>query len=239
MQLFFIRHAQSMNNKLWDETGGTIGRSEDPGLTEKGCKQTHLLAGYLAGGNTGNKNGDPPDENEGFGLTHLYTSLMLRAVETGIVISKRIGIPLEGWIDLHEGGGVYAEDPETGERQGRPGCSRSDLKQKFPDLILPVGATESGWWMKDFEPWGDRLPRAARLIEDLLQKHNDTDDRVALISHGGFYNAFLFSLLGMASDSKIWFALNNTAITRIDFSPESTDVIYLNRMEFLPPNIIT
>jgi broad specificity phosphatase PhoE len=32
MQLYYIRHAQSENNDLWDRTGSDQGRSEDPKL---------------------------------------------------------------------------------------------------------------------------------------------------------------------------------------------------------------
>jgi hypothetical protein len=36
MHLFFIRHGQSANNHLWEQTGSNRGRSEDPELTETG-----------------------------------------------------------------------------------------------------------------------------------------------------------------------------------------------------------
>ncbi|MCA1554236.1 MAG: histidine phosphatase family protein, partial [Chloroflexi bacterium] len=48
MQLYFIRHAQSLNNHLWDQTGDSTGRSEDPELTPTGWKQAELLAAFVS-----------------------------------------------------------------------------------------------------------------------------------------------------------------------------------------------
>jgi hypothetical protein len=36
-----------------------------------------------------------------------------------------------------------------------------------------------------------------------------------------------------------WFMLHNTAITRIDFGLEETDLVYANRFDFLPPEDVT
>jgi len=79
MQLYFIRHAQSTNNELYESTGSSYGRNEDPELTELGIKQASALAEFLQ---TGNPNGGARKETaspKGFGLTHLYSSLMRRA----------------------------------------------------------------------------------------------------------------------------------------------------------------
>jgi 2,3-bisphosphoglycerate-dependent phosphoglycerate mutase len=79
MQLYYIRHAQSENNALWEATGSDEGRSSDPELTEIGKQQITCLAQFL-------KTGDPVLGNRrmdaqnlaGFGLTHLYCSLMVQ-----------------------------------------------------------------------------------------------------------------------------------------------------------------
>ena len=47
MQFYFIRHAQSSNNALYDSTGSWDGRSADPELTEMGWQQARALADYL------------------------------------------------------------------------------------------------------------------------------------------------------------------------------------------------
>ena len=45
MQLYFIRHGQSMNNAHWQEP--TYKESPDPALTETGIEQARLLADFL------------------------------------------------------------------------------------------------------------------------------------------------------------------------------------------------
>ncbi len=48
MQLYFIRHAQSANNKLYDETGSWNGRDSDPELPSWGIEQAQRLAEHVA-----------------------------------------------------------------------------------------------------------------------------------------------------------------------------------------------
>jgi len=120
MQLYFIRHGQSENNALYDLTGSNKGRNADPGLTAAGRQQAALLAQFLRQSNPEAPIiGRDAQNVAGFGLTHLYTSLMTRSVATGSVVAEALGLPLEAWEDLHEGGGIYLEDTDTGVNTGR------------------------------------------------------------------------------------------------------------------------
>ena len=65
------------------------------------------------------------------------------------------------------------------------------------------------------------------------------DDRVAFFSHGGFYNWFINCVLKRPGPDGIWFVFNNVAITRVDFGGEWTDIVYQNRVSFLPPVLVT
>jgi 2,3-bisphosphoglycerate-dependent phosphoglycerate mutase len=224
MQFYFIRHGQSANNLLYATTGSDTGRNSDPELTDVGCQQAALLANYL--------------ERETFDLTHIYTSLMVRAVTTGTVVANRLGLELTGWSDLHEEGGIYLSD-EQGNRIGQPGKDRSYFETYFPKLILPESLDSNGWWNRPFESFTDRPVRARRFIQDLLTRHGGMDHRVAVVSHGGFYNQFLTMLLNPSSSQPVWFSLNNTAITRIDFHTENIDIVFQNYSGFLPRELIT
>ena len=109
VQFYFIRHAQSENNLLWQRTGSSKERSEDPGLTAVGRQQAHLLAQYLRGPDPPMATqGRNPQNVAGFGLTHLYSSLMVRAVATGTIIARVLGLPLVAWEEAHESGGLRA-----------------------------------------------------------------------------------------------------------------------------------
>lgn len=240
MQLYYIRHAQSENNALWDRTGSSLGRSDDPELTEIGKEQARLVAEFLSlpGENIEGVSHDSQNQN-GFHLTHLYSSLMLRSVETGTAISKATGVPLVGWEELHETGGIYLKDPETGERKGLPGKTRAYFKSTYPDFVLPETVGEEGWWNRAYEQEEEILLRARSVVEKLMQRHGNTDDRVALVSHGGFFNLVLAVLLDLDVDRRVWFSLNNAAITRIDFREDETFLVYMNRADFLPRSLIT
>ncbi|MCA1553433.1 MAG: histidine phosphatase family protein, partial [Chloroflexi bacterium] len=186
MQLYFIRHAQSANNLLWDQTGASQGRSEDPQLTPTGWMQAERLAAFVsrstARDNGGGTNGAPSTGNaraeitwaqscqnvHGFGLTHVYASLMIRAMHTAALVARACGLPLHALADLHEAGGIYREDETSGERAGRAGQSRSYFLEQFPDCELPECVGDDGWWNRPWESPELRLPRAQRLWLELL-----------------------------------------------------------------------
>lgn len=254
MHLYFIRHAQSENNMLWARNQSYEGRSEDPDLTAVGRRQAQILARFLAGAHHGDQGQEAgpaepeegardtsynPQDIHGFGFTHLYCSLMIRAVETGLVMARALDLPLVGWPDLHETGGIHRKDIETGEAVGLPGHGRGFFKARYPELVLPDSVGESGWWNRPFEEYEERRERAQRFLDDLQRRHGGSDDHVAVISHGGFYNHVMRCLLRMPEERGYWFSMNNAAITRFDFEPEITWIHYTNRCHFLPAELIT
>lgn len=237
MQFYFIRHAQSANNHLYETTGSSMGRSEDPELTQIGRRQAEMLAHFL-------KQRDPKFSaadrlnRGGFAFTHLYTSLMVRAVATASILARELNLVLRGWEELHEGGGIYLDDPATGAKIGQPGKTRAYFAAHYPELILPATCNDAGWWNRPFEEYAQLAPRAERFWRELLARHGNTEDRVAVVSHGGFYNALMRVIFAIGR-ADAWFNLNNAAITRVDFTPEETVLAYSNRVDFLPPEWVT
>ena len=258
MHLFFIRHGQSANNRLWDRTGGNLGRTEDPELTETGYQQAQLLAEYIRRTDDAARNGQPLTvdgpaspgplgsevvngfRRDYYGFTHLYTSLMVRSVLTGTPLSRAIGVPLHGWVDVHETGGIYLDDELSGEPQGLPGRTRAYFVERFGHLVLPADLREDGWWNRPFEADHERPERARRVLIELLTRHGGTNDRVAVVSHGAFYNYLMRVIFG-GDTSKSWWMMNNTGITRVDFSNDGnrTMLVYHNRTDHLPEGLIT
>lgn len=240
MELYFVRHAQSENNALMDRTGSTKGRLADSPLTRVGHRQAKLLARHLA--RRGRKPPHAPVDyrnNGGYRITHVYCSLMDRAVATGSYVSHALGLPLQGHLDMHESGGLFEEDEQTGELRGLPGRSPAEFQRDYPRLRLPENTDERGWWNRPPEPREHRPQRARRILHWLVDAHGETDDRVVMISHGGFFNWFLFALLGSGDMAKNWIHMNNTAITRVDFLEGMNVVQYVNRAEHLSPELIT
>jgi len=248
MQLYFIRHGQSENNAHWGEQG--YPEKSDPELTEIGRAQARELARFLGERQTRPGEGCwDPQNRLGFGLTHLYTSLMVRAVATAAAIAEATGLPLVAWPEIHETGGIYARD--DGEKKtGLPGKPRSYFEQHYPHLVLPDWLDERGWWNRPFEEAAEYKPRAGRVWAELLARHADQpgqpEQRVAIVSHGGFYMSLLTTALGVEMRRIVeevdlhtyWFLMNNCAITRLDVTNRVL-VQYTNRADFLPDEMIT
>ncbi len=247
MQIYFIRHAQSENNHLYDINGTGAGRSEDPDLTKKGEQQLKYLRRFLSKktDQLPSLNGKDYQNRTGFHFTHLYASPMVRAVKTGWEVAALFNLPLQLWVDLHEGGGIFQNN--EGEEPGNlPGKTSAYFSENYPGILLDEEITPEGWWNKPFEPWEGRPLRAERVWERLLTMHGP-DDSIALFSHGGFYNHWLSVILGTVSvddfslKEKVFFELNNTGITRIDVNLEKNKfrIYYNNKIDFLPDDLIT
>jgi len=239
VQFYFIRHAQSINNHLFASGRTSDIRSHDPTLTDLGQRQAQCLADCLAEANPNLPTDRGDSQNRaGFGLTHLYCSLMRRAVATGAVVAERLGLPLQGWLDWHEEGGLYL-DGDKGERILEVGTGIADFAREYPSLTWPAGVDEKGWWNRPYEEPAARPVRARRVLAELVKRHGDTDDNVAVISHGGFYNHLIGALYDVQPPYHLNHLLNNTGITRIAFSIEGKYVVYANRCDHLPTEIIT
>ncbi len=240
MQLYFIRHAQSTNNLLWERTGYDDGRHEDPELTEMGKRQAERVAQFLAQPSALKPTTRDAEalNIDGFNLTHLYASLMVRAMDTAAAIASATGLTPVARTDLHETGGIWLKHPVTEERNGLPGKTRAELAARHPQFELPDRLNSDGWWNQPMEAWEEGFSRAAALLDDLRTTHGE-DDRVALVSHGMFYNQLMKVLLNLPREMDVWFVMNNVAITRIDFTERGVRLSYLNRVDFLPPEMVT
>ena len=237
MQLYFIRHGQSQNNARWNGTSYDGPRHSDPELTAKGVEQAKCVAQFLSKDRTE----DRFDLHNalGFGITHIYCSLMVRAIDTGTTIANALGLPLQAWQDIHEVGGITAEDQESGKQTGLPGHNRAYFEERFPDLLLPDSLTENGWWDRPHEEVEERLPRAQRVLASLIERHGGTHDRVAFVSHAGFYNFFFMAFFKLPARDGFWVALTNCAISRFDFFENgSIGMLYSNRADFLAPDLL-
>ena len=247
MQLYFIRHGQSINNANWDNK--EYKENPDPYLTEIGLEQAEHLARFLKSKEHITHPNEWNIQNQyGFGFSHIYTSLMERAVATGSPTARALsGVPFEAWVDIHEEGGIYAREKEENHK-GLSGHPRSFFERNFPELKLPKDYGESGWWNRPFESEEERQPRADMVLAELLRRHGDKEgqpqERIAFVSHGGFFVRFMSAILQLpwrqaAHDMRSWFLLNNCSISRIDFEKDKVTVCYINRTDHLPAHLVT
>jgi broad specificity phosphatase PhoE len=247
MQLYFIRHGQSANNAISGKND--LPESSDPELTEVGRRQAVLLAEYIQRADQANSGDTWNSQNRsGFRLTRLYTSPMLRAVETAASLAAVLKTPWYAWPELHEAGGIYSREKDR-LRTGLPGAPRSFFEQNHPDLVLPDWIDEQGWWQsRDFEPQDQVPPRAGAVLAELLARHGDRagqpEQRIAFVSHGDFFVHLICILLDLPwrhafAGRQAWFLMNNTGVTRIDIFKDEFVLLYMNQTSHLPETLIT
>ena len=246
MELYFIRHGQSVNNANW--SNAEYQESPDPTLTEIGHEQAQILADFLKKHQTITNDREWNIQNRhGFGLTHIYTSLMERAAFTAAPIAQALDIPLLAWKEIHEEGGIYSRGDKSNV-QGLPGRPRSFFMENFHRLTLPDDLDETGWWNRPYEADEERQPRADQVLSELLARHRDQDGqpvhRVAFVSHGGFFMRLVCAMLKLpwrqaALGLRSWFILNNCSVSRFDIFMNEINIAYLNRTDHLPDHLIT
>jgi len=241
MELFIIRHGQSQNNVLNDESK----RTNDPLLTDLGTQQAEKLAQFLSTNRDVSFNagsGFSDDETTaGFAITHLYCSAMHRALQTAAPLAKALGLKPEVWIDVHEQGGIYLT--RNGVSTGYPGKSRREILGEFPDYTLPATITDAGWYdaVRGYEEMHVSAGRAIKVAMELRRRAGGEfkDARVAIITHGTFIDLMLKAFIGQLPNRQYFFTHYNTAITRLDFQGEHLLFRYVNRVDHLPPEMIS
>lgn len=247
MRLYLIRHGQSANNAV-EALGNPMARVSDPELTDRGDRQAELLAAHL-----GASEGDPshhpraPSRHDrtGYGLTHVYCSLMTRSILTAEHVARSCGLSLVADADLFERQGVYDLRPD-GSKFGVPGPGRSYFAERFPDLVLPESLGDGGWYDRSHESDDVFLVRVRRIIDFIAKHHGGTDDHVALVIHGDLIDQLVNEYTGMARHPENYathwaanWTVHNASISRIDIDGDARVIVYTNRVQHLPADLVT
>ena len=245
MELYIIRHAQSVNNALRDQ----IDRVCDPHLTDLGRRQAARLAHHLANEpHPEQRHGHDPEETsvetvEGYGIVRLYCSAMHRSLETATSVGDAIGVRPEIWTDLHENGGIFLDHRDERGVVGYPGMTRAEIESEFPTAVVGDGVRAAGWWdpAAGEEDWPTCQGRAIRVANQLWRWADDGfRGSVALVSHAGFMEALLKAMLDRLPGAILTIYHFNTAITRIDLRPgHELHLRYLNRVPHLPQELVS
>ncbi|MHA6534338.1 histidine phosphatase family protein [Paenibacillus sp. BAC0078] len=166
-----IRHGST----AWNKEGRIQGHTNNP-LDEEGLRQAAAIAERLS------------RENWDF----IYSSDLLRAVQTAEVIAARLGLPLAGQIPgMREMYGGMIEGTTESERVERWG---------------------SGWRTMDVGLESDESGqlRGSQAIEEIAARH--PGKRILVVSHGAILRSSLRGLVPGLDVSKF---LDNTSITHI------------------------
>lgn len=221
MELYLIRHGQSTNNR------GNLPRNPDPPLTHLG----EVQAGYAG------------ESLKGKGITTLYCSPMLRALQTAKIIGDILSLPPHIFTGLHEWDGVWEDRGEEGIIQ-LPGMNRVQMRELCPNVVLPDDVTDEGWWFHEWEdgrpPQKLRYENARLFLAHLKDNHLDTDDRVLAVWHGGSGSVHISTFLNVPDGVGYEpFSQNNAGISQMTITHEHIRLRYLNRIDHLPPDVVT
>ena len=227
MDIIFIRHAESTNNKTWAENRDESLRVPDPGLTGLGRSQADALAGWFPG--------FAPH------TTHLFASPFIRTLETAAPLANTLDMDIVVKPDLMERGG-----PFTGpimDQEHHPGSPRAELQRISSRLRLPDETTEDGWWSGPFETLEMAIERARKLA-DWVRRDFEPEDCIVLVSHGAIGSLFATALFCPAEldrrsgqimgETSSWFALDNTSVSWFRLFPgNDTELRCFNRIDHL------
>lgn len=161
MKLFFVRHGQSVANLLHEFSNSGL---KHP-LTETGQEQARQLALSFSG----------------LSITQIYSSPVLRAVQTAQVLANTLNAPLEITEALREWSvGVYegTTDPVGWEMHRQ--VQRDWFFEHKYDSKMPGG-----------ENFYEIRARFGALIERLMEDGKDSKRQVICVAHGGLYVAML------------------------------------------------
>ncbi len=259
MPLYLIRHAQSENNALAAAGQFALaGRTADPALTATGEAQARCVAEHLRRCADKTDARDGVGVEGGYGIDRLYSSPMLRALQTAQAIAQALELTPEIWLDVHEEGGIWVDAGDGRGPATAGGLTRSAIQTRMPEFVLPAGVTESGWWKGPAETRERLIDRAERVAIAIRQRIRagpedesggagrdaawHPDERIAIVSHGTFLSFLVQHLLSGGPLAGVFLSTHNTGITRLDIADGPAGAAFLryqNRVDHLPNELVT
>lgn len=165
MKLYFMRHGESTANLLGEFSNSGF---KHP-LTKAGVEQARTAARSLAG----------------LTVERIYSSPVMRAVQTAQILGESLGAPLQIAEALREWSvGIY---------EGTTDPVGWELHRQVQDLWLSHQQFDSR--MPGGESFRDIQNRFKPFVEGLVSEERDSDKNIILVAHGGLYTAMLPAIL--------------------------------------------
>lgn len=165
LRIFFVRHAESEANvlRVYSNNGW-----KHP-LTALGVAQANSLANRLL-----------PEK-----ITHIFSSPVMRAVQTSEILSTSLGVPFTVADALREFNvGIYEGKPIDDGKILRKEVETAWFTGKDLSRAMPGG-----------ESYLDIRQRFVPFINELIQTNRTRDASIVLVSHGGIYFSMLPEIL--------------------------------------------
>jgi broad specificity phosphatase PhoE len=158
-----VRHGETPFNR----EGRFQGADSDPPLTPRGREQAQAVA----------------EELEGVDFDALYTSDLLRAIETAQVLAETVGVAprvLEGLREMSHG-----------EWEGK---TKAEILETWPEVHAAFEEDPRGVARPGGDSYGDLAERVWPLLERLADRHRG--ERVLVVTHGGPIRLVLSDVTG-------------------------------------------
>jgi broad specificity phosphatase PhoE len=190
MRIYFTRHGESQANLLHEISN----RGLRHGLTVKGRQQAAALAERLQ---------DHP-------ITRIFTSPMLRAIETSIILANRLGVEYEVSDALRE----Y----DCGILEGRS----DNIAWLGWQLLFDAWVVHHRWERRiaGGENFYDIRGRFEPFIESLVKQYANIETEVVCVSHGGTYCMMLPVILKNVDTDLIFkYGFDYTSCVVVEYRP--------------------
>jgi broad specificity phosphatase PhoE len=166
MRIYFTRHGESEANLL--RLISNLGLRH--GLTQRGRIEAVVLAQYL----------QPRP------VTRIYSSPLLRSIETTVILANRLGVDYEIVDALREF--------DCGIAEGRSDEAAWQMWRELFEAWLVYGRPDQR--IEGGESFEDVRARFVPFVEKLVGRYRNTESEFVCMSHGGVYSAMLPLVLG-------------------------------------------
>ncbi len=200
LELYLIRHGQSMGNAGYDREDLTLKERNDPLLTEKGLMQADLAGKYLAD----------------IYFDYIYSSGLIRAISTadGIIRYQKEKKPLN----------ILPVLSEVGISPEYDGITVEEMKEFCETARLADGVSEDAprVYHSTFENEGEMFERAEKVMEHINSRYS-SGEKVAVVAHAAFLTILIFHIMGFKEAPIFDISIQNTGITKVVFYEEGTN----------------
>lgn len=195
LKVYFVRHGETD----WNAQGRIQGMT-DVALNDKGLAQAKLLADRLA-------------EEKGF--VALYSSTLRRALTTGEIIGRRLGLqPVTDARLVERDMGIV--EGLTGEQ----------VQERYPEVHL---AWKHGNKRVPFpgEEMRDHFQQRLRdFLQDICLRH--TDNKVVVVTHGGAMGMIMATVMSLDQERRFPFWFENASFSIVEFGGPFPRLLRLN-----------
>eukprot|EP00040_Diaphanoeca_grandis_P024479 m.134528 g.134528 ORF g.134528 m.134528 type:complete len:272 (+) comp29744_c1_seq1:99-914(+) len=210
--LVLVRHGESVNNILGKELASKISfhseqferewmnkRLEDPPLSDEGHREADMLGKAMQQERVVPRLQTLAAQNN----VAVYTSPMLRTLQTTAPLAKHLSVPVHVHPLLYEVGGVYTGNPQPPHNRvgGETGLTASEINSQFPSYntaaLKPCGPWYTGAWETD-AAGRQRLSAVRDWLCSASFMNEHKNKVVIIVAHSHMISVLLQSLLGIS-----------------------------------------